>query len=97
MTMSRGLQFEWDDAKAEKNLGKHGVPFAYAIGVFLDPSVVIFDASRAEDGEIRRKAVGLIDGRLYVVVHTFRAGVVRLISARRTDEAERKAYGAHES
>jgi len=28
--------FEWDDAKAARNLAKHGVPFAYAARVFLD-------------------------------------------------------------
>jgi uncharacterized DUF497 family protein len=29
--------FEWDEAKAEKNLVKHGLPFEFAIRVFTDP------------------------------------------------------------
>lgn len=89
------MEFEWDDAKAGSNLAKHGVPFDYAARVFLDPDLVEFDTSRAGDGEVRRKAVGLIEGRLYVVVYTDRAGVSRIISARRTNEMERKAYGPH--
>jgi hypothetical protein len=90
-----GFVFEWDDVKAESNFAKHGVPFSYAVRVFLDPEAIEFDASRVEDREVRRKAVGLIEGRLYVVVYTDRARVRRIISARRTNEMERKAYGPH--
>jgi len=91
--MMGGLEFEWDDAKAQANLVKHGVAFPYATRVFLDPQRVEFDASRGGDGEVRRKAVGVIEGRLYVVVHTDRGGVHRIISARRTNATEQRAYG----
>ena len=91
--MADRREFEWEDAKAEGNLAKHGVPFGYATRIFLDPRRVEFDASREGDGEGRRKAVGLIDGKLFVVVYTDRGGVYRLISARRTNAAEDKAYG----
>src|SRR5476651_1395365 len=70
-----------------------GVPFAYAARVFLDPRIVEFDASRDGDGEARRKAVGLIVGKLYIVVYTDRGGVYRIISARRTNATEERAYG----
>jgi hypothetical protein len=85
--------FEWDDAKAESNLAKHGVPFPYATRVFLDPRMVEFDASREGEGEARRKAVGLIDSKLFIVVYTDRRGVYRIISARRTNPTEERAYG----
>lgn len=91
--MNTGLQFEWDDAKAEANLRKHGVPFEYGARVFLDPQVIDLDVSRAEDGEARHKAVGVIEGKLYAVVYTLRGDVRRLISARRCNNTERKAYG----
>lgn len=91
--MNSGRQFEWDDAKAQSNLAKHGVLFAYAARVFLDPDVVDFDASKPEDGEVRRKAVGVIEGRLFVVVYTVRDEVVRVISARRCNAAEARRYG----
>jgi uncharacterized protein len=91
--MAGRREFEWDGAKAESNLAKHGVPFAYAARVFLDPRMVEFDASRDRDSEARRKAVGLIGGKLFVVVYTDRGGVYRIISARRTNATEERAYG----
>jgi uncharacterized DUF497 family protein len=35
------IAFEWDDAKAQSNLAKHGVPFAYATRVFSMPGSLI--------------------------------------------------------
>lgn len=86
-------EFEWDDEKAASNEAKHGVPFAYAARVFLDDGRVDFDTSRSLDGEDRRKVVGKIEGRLYCVVYTLRGRVRRLISARRANTKESKAYG----
>jgi uncharacterized DUF497 family protein len=91
--MEGGWEFDWDEAKARRNLAKHGVPFPYAVRVFLDANVVDFDASREGDMEARRKAVGLIEGKLYVVVYVDRGGVRRIISARRTNVTEQRAYG----
>ncbi len=85
--------FEWDDAKAASNLAKHGVPFDYAAQVFLDEAVIDFDASREADGEARRKAVGQIGGRVFTVVYARRGDAIRIISARRANAMERKAYG----
>jgi uncharacterized DUF497 family protein len=87
-----GGQFEWDEAKARANLAKHGVPFDYGARVFLDPGLVEFDASREGDEEVRRKAVGLIEGKLFVVVFTDGGGTCRIISARRANTKERRAY-----
>ena len=91
--MEGGREFDWDETKARSNLVKHGVPFPYAVRVFLDPDVVDFDASREGDMEVRRKAVGLIDGKLHAVVYVDRGGVRRVISARRTNVTEQRAYG----
>lgn len=92
--MGAELSFEWDDAKAQSNLAKHGVPFAYATRVFLDAGVVDFDASRPGDGEPRRKAVGEIEGRLFTVVYTPREDCIRVISARRCNLTEERRYGS---
>jgi uncharacterized DUF497 family protein len=85
--------FEWDDVKAAGNVAKHGVPLAYAVRVFLDPNLIDFDASKPEDGEVRRKAVGVIEGRLFTVVYTERGDQTRIISARRCNAAEARRYG----
>ncbi len=86
-------EFEWDDAKAEKNLAKHGVPFAYATRIFWDPQRVDFDVTRTADGEVRQKVIGVIEGRLYSVVYTVREERLRLISARRCNAKEERRYG----
>ena len=35
-------QFEWDAAKAVRNLKKHGVSFEEAVSVFADPLALIY-------------------------------------------------------
>jgi len=91
--MDLGYAFEWDDAKARSNLAKHGVPVPYAARVFLDSGIVDLDTSRPGDGELRRKAVGNIEGRLFTVVYTLRDGCIRMISARRCNLTEERRYG----
>ena len=86
--------FEWDAAKAESNLAKHGVPFPVATQVFQDPGVIVIDATHVADAEMRSKAVGVISGRLFTVVFTKRVGTCRLISARRSNAQEARAYGS---
>lgn len=88
-------EFEWDDAKAAENFAKHQVSFWFARYVFADPEMVVIDTIRPEDGECRYKAVGRINGKLYVVVFVMRDEVCRLISARRTNAKEDRIYGNH--
>jgi uncharacterized DUF497 family protein len=89
--------FEWDEQKAETNFRKHHITFADAVRVFDDP-LAVTDQDRIENGEQRWKTVGMVDGYLLLLVaHTLRfedAGieVVRIISSRRVDRAERKRY-----
>jgi len=88
------MDFEWDDAKAASNFGKHGVEFDFAIRVFLDKARADLDASRATDGETRRKAVGTVQGELYTVVYTERQNLVRIISARRANVSEARIHAS---
>ena len=88
--------FEWDAAKAEANIRKHGVYFETAIQVFADPFHVSIQ-DRIEQGEARWQTIGLVDGRhLLLVAHTWRDddGVerIRIISARPVTRAERRRY-----
>ena len=86
------LSFEWDDAKARSKLAKHAVPFEVAARVFLDPWIVEFDDSKSQDREVRWKAVGRVEGRLFTVFFTRRAGNIRMISARRSSHIEARHY-----
>lgn len=84
--------YEWDDTKAAGNLAKHGVGFGFAVRVFDDPAVLLVDATNPADGEVRIKAIGSIDGRLFVAVFTDRPRIRRLISARRANAKETRCY-----
>lgn len=88
---------EWDEQKAEINLRKHGVKLEDAARVFDDP-LAVTDQDRIENGEQRWQTVGMAGGYLLLLVaHTVRfedegIEVVRIISARRVDRAERRRY-----
>lgn len=83
------LEFEWNDSKAEANLEKHGIDFEDAIGVFEGP---VLEVRSDQKGEIRWKAIGLVEGLEITVVYTLREGRRRIISARRAQQNERRAY-----
>ena len=86
--------FEWDEAKREANLVKHGVDFVDAGEVFADPLRVERVDQRREYAEERRQVVGMVRGQALFVVYTFRGEVRRLISAPRASSDERRAYDA---
>lgn len=90
-----GLQFEWDEHKAEANAKKHGVSFAEARSVFVDERArLISDPDHSED-EDRFVLLGLSSAlRLLLVCHCHRSegGVIRIISARKATAAESKFY-----
>jgi len=87
-----GQAFVWDTDKASRNAAAHGVRFEQAREAFLDPLARYEDAS--PDEEARQACIGLtMDYRLLYVVHLIREGdVLRLISARLAEPAERRRY-----
>ena len=84
--------FEWDDGKAEANLRKHKISFRAASIVFDDPLVLIKQDLAEDYGEDRFVAVGRVEGLLITVVFTERGERVRIISARKANNDERRAY-----
>ncbi len=86
--------YEWDEAKREANLVKHGVDFMDALEVFADPLRVERVNRRREYAEERREVVGMVRDQMLFVVYTLRGEVRRLISARRASRNERRAYYA---
>ena len=83
------MQFEWDEAKALRNLVLHGVDFEDAIQVFLDPARMEIEDDRYDYGERRFVAVGVVNQLLIVVVYTERLEATRIISARRNRMSEK--------
>lgn len=86
------VEFEWDEAKAESNLRKHGVTFVDALHVFDDAfAVYCFDVD-ANYGEQRTIVVGMVNRVLLTVVYTERNERTRIISARRATKHEQRGY-----
>lgn len=87
------MQFEWDEAKAERNFRIHGISFEEAKTVFSDPLFVIFNDLDHSQLEQRYIIMGeSYVGRLLVVSYTERETVTRIISAREATRKERQSY-----
>jgi len=86
------MEFEWDPAKAELNIAKHGVAFDYATRVFDDPNRLDLKDRRRDYREERRIAFGKIGARVLAVAYTLRKDVIRLISARKANPREQRQY-----
>ena len=91
------LQFEWDDTKNTENKRKHRVAFEEAETAFYDERGVLLEDDSEGAREERFALIGLSASlRVLVVCHTYRRveQVIRLISARRANRAERADYEA---
>jgi len=87
------MQFVWDEAKAKRNLEKHGITFAEATLVFSDPFALTFDDAAHSIDEQRWITFGMINVKGHVVVcHTEGDLVIRIISAREMTKSERGLY-----
>lgn len=86
------MDFEWDEPKNDACFVERGFDFAYAVRVFLDPGRLIEVDDRIDYGEARYRALGRIDGRVFVVVYTVRADRFRVISARKANRREIRHY-----
>lgn len=92
------LDISWDEAKANANLRKHGVSFAQAATVMLDPlALTVFDALHSELEERWFTLGQTSQGKLLAVAHTYqplgnKRAKIRLISARDATRKERQQY-----
>ena len=90
-----GIDFEWDQRKADANLAKHGVSFHEGKTVFGDPRAITLDDADHSTDERRRLVLGRsAQGRLLALAFTVRPAGVRLISARPASRRERREYEA---
>ncbi|MBW2658663.1 MAG: BrnT family toxin [Deltaproteobacteria bacterium] len=89
------IKFEWDKRKEIMNVKKHGVSFEDARTVFYDDSAIQFYDPDHSDQEDCFILLGLsLKPQVLVVCHCFRESetVVRIISARKADKDEERAY-----
>lgn len=83
---------EWDEAKRERVLRERGIDFADAASVFNNVHLTAPD-NRADYGEQRFNTMGLLAGRIVVVIsHTPRGRKTRIITMRKANERERERF-----
>ena len=86
------LTFEWDDAKRESNLRKHGLDFLRMRQLFDERPVVTRRSSYVH--EERYLTTGIVGDRFVTLVWTLGNGATRFISAKRACDGETRAYRA---
>ena len=84
------MDFEFSEQKSRANVAKHGIDFGSAQALWLDEMRVEIPA-RTED-EPRFLVIGMIAGRDWSAVITYRGESVRLISVRRSRREEVTLY-----
>lgn len=87
------LKFEWDTAKANANLRKHGVTFEEAASIFADPLALTFPDPDHSVGEKRWISFGVSNrDRLLAAAHAERGRSIRIVSARKATRHDREIY-----
>ena len=84
------ITFEFNEQKSQANLLKHGISFIEAQALWSDPGLLEIPA-KTED-ELRYLLVGLISGKHWSAVITYRNASIRLISVRRSRPEEVALY-----
>jgi len=82
----------FDPKKDAANLRKHGVSLVEGDGVLNDPLLLTIEDT-ASEGEQRFVSIGMnVFGQLRVVVYTLRGDDARIISVRKPEPKEVRAY-----
>lgn len=84
------MEFDYDAAKSAANKSKHGIDFEEAQTLWDDPDLL--EAPARTDDEPRFLVIGLIAGKHWSAVCTWRGNRLRIISVRRARKREIEHY-----
>lgn len=82
--------FEFDESKSRANKVKHGIDFRDAQDIWLDDDLLRIAARSGS--EQRFVFIGMLDGKHWSAIVTYRGETIRLISVRRSRALEVQAY-----
>ena len=85
------MEITYDPAKNNKNIAERGLPFD-SVARFEFETAYIYADTRKDYSEVRYIGVGFIGQRLHVVVFAETENGIRVISLRKANEREVKAY-----
>ena len=88
---NKPLAFEYDEVKNRRNQIKHSISFQSAQKLWEDVNAIEEKAGYAD--ELRYYRTGMIEGKIFTAVYTWRGWKVRIISVRRARVKEVLRYG----
>lgn len=83
-------EFEFDEAKSQANLDKHGIDFVAAQELWKDP--LLLEIRTKSEDEQRFLLIGMIGEKHWSAIVTYRNARIRLISVRRSRKKEVELY-----
>ena len=86
------MKISYDPAKRDRTLAVRGLDFEDAVQVFAGKTIDYVD-DRFDYAEVRWISVGLLHGRMIVVVWTRRGEVRHIISMRKANGREQEKHG----
>jgi uncharacterized DUF497 family protein len=84
--------YEWDEAKRDANLRKHGYDFADADFVYENPHKFTILTVRRGESRLQDVAIVEIFGLVLTLVYVVRGYNIRIISFRKASRKERRDY-----
>ncbi|MBF0229827.1 MAG: BrnT family toxin [Desulfamplus sp.] len=84
------MKFEFDHVKSQINLEKHGIGFYDAQQLWSDSDLLEIPAKTVD--EPRFMVIGMIAGKHWSGVITYRGDIIRIISVRRSRKEEVNLY-----
>ena len=84
------MAFEFDPAKSRANKRKHGIDFVEAQALWDDAEAI--EIATNTNVEPRFVVAGMIEGKLWTAIVTYRNDNIRLISVRRAWKKEIDSY-----
>lgn len=85
------MRFTWHERKREITRQRRGLDFADAEQVFAGPTIT-FEDDRVGYGETRWVTLGVLRGKVLVIVHTESEEEIHVISMREADKDEQLLF-----
>jgi uncharacterized protein len=87
------MDIDYDPDKRDWTLSTRGLDFERCVDVFEDVHITVKD-ERQDYGEQRNITIGYLHNRMVIIVWTQRQHSRRIISMRKANDREQKAYAS---
>jgi len=88
------MRYTWHEPKRQSTLVRRGLDFALAEQVFAGPTFT-FEDDRRDYGEERWVTLGMLRGKVVVIVHTETEDEIHVISMREAERDEKHIFFAN--